>query len=213
MHGSRSAARDGAGRSAVRAAAAALVLALLVALAAAPPADARKKRGCKKRGCRGSLVHRAKVSGLPAGWASAGVLPGPRPVGPVTPGAPSAPTTPTPPPGVPDDPPPPPPPPPPPSSARFLQVTADDTDLEDMHLYLSRGTVLAGEVTIEFNNRFAQDPHNLRLRRGGASFGFATVEKGEAAEDTFTLTAGTYTVFCSLAGHEVAGMKTQLAVE
>ena len=82
-----------------------------------------------------------------------------------------------------------------------------------MHLYLSRGTVLAGEVTIEFNNRFAQDPHNLRLRRGGASFGFPTVDKGEAAEDSFPLTAGGYTLFCSLAGHEAAGMRATLAVE
>ena len=98
------------------------------------------------------------------------------------------------------------------SSPWFLQVSADDTDLDDMHLYLSRGTVRAGEVTIEFNNRAAQDPHNLRLRRGGASFGFDVVEKGEAAEKAFTLTTGTYTLFCSLAGHEAAGMKAQLVV-
>ena len=186
----------------------ALLLAGAVALAAAPAADAKKPRGCKKRACRGAVAKASAVRGLPAGWVTRGVFPR-RPGAPSSPGSP-VPGTPTAP--GPDAPPPPPPPPIPGSSPWFLQVSSDDTDLEDMHLYLSRGTVRAGEVTIEFNNRAAQDPHNLRLRRGGASFGFGAVEKGEADEKAFTLTTGTYTLFCSLAGHEAAGMKAQLVV-
>lgn len=186
----------------------ALLLAGAVALAAAPAADAKKPRGCKKRACRGVVAKRSAVR-MPAGWVTRGVFPR-RPGTPSSPGSPSLPGTPSAP--GPEAPPPPPPPPIPGSSPWFLQVSSDDTDLEDMHLYLSRGTVRAGEVTIEFNNRAAQDPHNLRLRRGGASFGFGTVEKGEADEKAFTLTTGTYTLFCSLAGHEAAGMKAQLVV-
>jgi hypothetical protein len=187
----------------------ALLLAGVVALAAAPAADAKKSRGCKKRACRGVVAKTPAVRGMPAGWGTRGVFPR-RPGAPSSPGSPSVPGTPTAP--APDAPPPPPPPPIPGSSPWFLQVSSDDTDLEDMHLYLSRGTVRTGEVTIEFNNRAAQDPHNLRLRRGGTSFGFETVDKGEADEKAFTLTTGTYTLFCSLAGHEAAGMKAQLVV-
>ena len=187
----------------------ALLLAGVVALAAAPAADAQKPRGCKKRACRGMVAKASADRGLPAGWATRGVYPRRR-AAPSSPGSPTSPGTPTT-PGS-DPPPPPPPPPIPGSSPWFLQVSSDDTDLEDMHLYLSRGTVRAGEVTIEFNNRAAQDPHNLRLRRGGTVFGFGTVEKGEADEKAFSLTTGTYTLFCSLAGHEAAGMKAQLVV-
>ncbi|MET0685050.1 MAG: plastocyanin/azurin family copper-binding protein [Solirubrobacteraceae bacterium] len=187
----------------------ALLLAGVVALAAAPAADAKKPRGCKKRACRGMVAKASAARGLPTGWATRGVYPRRRGT-PTSPGSPTAPGTPTTPGSEP--PPPPPPPPIPGSSPWFLQVSSDDTDLEDMHLYLSRGTVRAGEVTVEFNNRAAQDPHNLRLRRGGAVFGFGTVEKGEADEKAFALTVGTYTLFCSLAGHEAAGMKAQLVV-
>jgi hypothetical protein len=190
----------------------ALALAALVALAAAPSADAKKRRGCRKRACRGQVATASLKRGMPAAWLVRSAVP--RPGTPSSPSSPSAPVAPPapPPPGTPAPPAPPPLPPVPGSSPWFLQVSTDDTDLDDMHLYLSRGTVGAGEVTIEFNNRAAQDPHNLRLRRGGASFGFDLVEKGEAAEKAFTLSAGTYTVFCSLAGHEAAGMKAQLLV-
>jgi plastocyanin len=189
----------------------ALALAALLALAAAPAADAKQRRGCKKRACRGLVAKSSVARGLPAAWLARSAIP--RRPGSPAPAPPSAPGTPAPAaPGTPLAPPPPPPPALPGSSPWFLQVSANDTDLDDMHLYLSRGTVRAGEVTIEFNNRAAQDPHNLRLRRGGASFGFDVVEKGEAAEQAFTLAAGTYTLFCSLAGHEAAGMKAQLVV-
>ena len=190
----------------------ALALAALLAIALAPAADAKKRRGCKKRACRGLVAKSSVARGLPAAWLVRSAIPrrpgSPAPGSPSTPGKPSIPAG----PGTPEAPPPPPPPPVPGSSPWFLQVSADDTDLDDMHLYLSRGTVRAGEVTIEFNNRAAQDPHNLRLRRGGASFGFDVVDKGEAAEKAFMLDAGTYTLFCSLAGHEAAGMKAQLVV-
>ena len=191
----------------------ALALAALLALAAAPAADAKKRRGCKKRACRGLVAKSSVARGLPAAWLVRSAIPrrpGRRPAGvavgararrrPRRAGGAGRARRPPPPPPVPG------------SSPWFLQVSADDTDLDDMHLYLSRGTVRAGEVTIEFNNRAAQDPHNLRLRRGGASFGFDVVDKGEAAEKAFTLAAGTYTLFCSLAGHEAAGMKAQLVV-
>ena len=45
----------------------ALALAALLALAAAPAADAKKRRGCKKRACRGLVAKSSVARGLPAG--------------------------------------------------------------------------------------------------------------------------------------------------
>jgi hypothetical protein len=108
--------------------------------------------------------------------------------------------------------PPPPPPPPPPDDPRYLQVVARDSDPVRWELQLSRGTLLSGAVEVEFNNRFAEDPHDLWLARGSKTYAFSTVQSGEAANRQLALTAGTWKLWCDIEGHEEQGMVAYVTV-
>jgi plastocyanin len=103
-----------------------------------------------------------------------------------------------------------PPPPAPPSPAR-VQVIA-----REFSFTLSRPTVPAGEVIIEFLNR-GQDAHNLNLapasEESEATGTFASTEPEQHRDQTLIMRAGTYTLFCSLPGHRAAGMHTTLVVD
>jgi uncharacterized cupredoxin-like copper-binding protein len=93
---------------------------------------------------------------------------------------------------------------------RYLQVVARDSGT--WRLEKSRGTLLSGLVEVEFNNRFAEDPHDLRIARGGTTYAFDELDKGEAATEHFTLTAGTWRLWCGLPGHADLGMDTDVTV-
>lgn len=71
-------------------------------------------------------------------------------------------------------------------------------------------TAPAGEITIEFTND-ASVPHNVTLEdvEGGAT---ETVT-GDSTSVTVNLEPGTYTYFCSVAGHREGGMEGTLTVE
>ena len=79
---------------------------------------------------------------------------------------------------------------------------------------LSRPTVGAGEVIIELDNR-GEDPHNLNLAKTGSTDMPLTIsEVGPLvrATERFTLTPGTYRLWCSLPLHEEWGMAADLTV-
>jgi plastocyanin len=102
-------------------------------------------------------------------------------------------------------------PPPAPSEplARRLQVTA-----HEFSLTLSRPVVGAGQVTVELVNQ-GEDPHNLLLRREGATAPTHVVPEVASLETDsrrFDLATGTYRLWCDLEGHEAAGMKARLIV-
>ena len=81
---------------------------------------------------------------------------------------------------------------------------------------LSKGTVSAGDVRVEFNLVRAEDPHNLLLVRSDGSgplHEFGEEPSGAVVARTLPLTRGRWTLFCSLAGHEAAGMRATLTVE
>jgi plastocyanin len=92
-------------------------------------------------------------------------------------------------------------------------VTAEDT--EAFRFILSRPSVPAGEVIIEFVNH-GQDEHNLHAAEStsGAEVG-ALPNTQPNAHPTLKvdLRPGSYTLFCSLPGHEAKGMKATLTVE
>ena len=68
-----------------------------------------------------------------------------------------------------------------------------------------------GKVRIVFTNK-AMIPHNLKVERGAKKLGGTrTITKGVASA-TLTLKKGTYTFYCSVPGHEAAGMKGKLTV-
>jgi hypothetical protein len=100
---------------------------------------------------------------------------------------------------------------PPPDDPRYLQVVARDSG-EEWELQLSRGTLLSGTVEVEFNNRFAEDPHDLWIRRGGTTYAFDEVASGQAASRQVALVAGTWKLWCNIPGHEQQGMVAHVTV-
>ncbi|HSZ69695.1 MAG TPA: plastocyanin/azurin family copper-binding protein [Solirubrobacteraceae bacterium] len=79
---------------------------------------------------------------------------------------------------------------------------------------LSRTEVPAGKVIVEFVDG-GEDPHNLHLEepsQAGEAGAFPTSLPGFHGDLTLNLHPGTYTLFCSLPGHEAKGMKATLTV-
>jgi|HubBroStandDraft_2_1064218.scaffolds.fasta_scaffold342607_1 plastocyanin len=101
-----------------------------------------------------------------------------------------------------------------PTGPAHVQVTAEDTS--GYHFILSRTSVPAGPVVLEFVNH-GQDEHNLHAvepAEGAEAGGLKENVKPDAHTDlTLNLHAGSYTLFCSLPGHEAKGMKATLVVE
>lgn len=79
---------------------------------------------------------------------------------------------------------------------------------------LSRPELQAGEVVIELNNQ-GEDPHNLNLQladESGPELSLATIGPGGQSKGKFDVPAGEYRLWCSLDGHEAAGMSATLVV-
>jgi plastocyanin len=94
-----------------------------------------------------------------------------------------------------------------------VQVTAEDA--EAFRFILSRPSVPAGEVIIEFVNH-GQDEHNLHAAEapGGGEVGsLPNAQPNSHPTLKVDLRPGSYTLFCSLPGHEAKGMKATLTVE
>ncbi len=94
-----------------------------------------------------------------------------------------------------------------------VQVTAEDT--EGFRFVLSRTSVPAGKVIIEFVNH-GQDEHNLHAVEpadGSEAGSLANTAPGAHPDLTLELRPGSYTLFCSLPGHEAKGMKATLVVQ
>ena len=95
----------------------------------------------------------------------------------------------------------------PPSNPRALQVISGE-----FFLTLSKAEVLAGNVRVEFNNAYAEDPHDLHLIRGQQSYSFGELESGEVEAKTLNLEAGTWQLLCALPEHAQRGMTANLKV-
>jgi plastocyanin len=97
----------------------------------------------------------------------------------------------------------------PPPSVPEVQVTA-----VEYHFTLSRTTVPAGKVILEFVNN-GQDEHNLNAlpSSGPLAATFSNAASKSVSHQVVELRPGAYTLFCSLAGHEQKGMKATLVVE
>ncbi len=70
-------------------------------------------------------------------------------------------------------------------------------------------TAKAGKVTLESKND-ASVPHNIALKGGPAG---AVVQGGGVSKVSTSLKAGSYEFYCSVPGHEQAGMKGTLNVK
>jgi plastocyanin len=79
---------------------------------------------------------------------------------------------------------------------------------------LSRPEVGAGEVIVELNNQ-GEDPHNLVLEHEGsedAELEIPSTPSLAQASAAFSLSSGTYRLYCSLYKHEAKGMEVTLVV-
>jgi plastocyanin len=78
---------------------------------------------------------------------------------------------------------------------------------------LSRPEVPAGPVIVEFLNR-GEDTHNLHLAEasGTEAGAFPNTQPGVHEDLQIDMRPGSYTLFCSLPGHEAKGMKATLVV-
>ncbi len=70
-------------------------------------------------------------------------------------------------------------------------------------------TAKSGKVTVESKND-ASVPHNIALKGGPAG---PVVQGGKISKITTNLKAGSYEFYCSVPGHEQAGMKGTLTVK
>ncbi len=71
----------------------------------------------------------------------------------------------------------------------------------------------AGENTFTFTNA-APVPHDFAIEKGEDELGVTPQISGGASEDlTVTLAPGEYTYYCTVPGHEAAGMKGTLTVK
>ncbi len=148
-----------------------------------------KRKHCKnrRRATKPRAPGAAAPGGPPAPAAPAPAPPAPTPA-PTDPGGPT----------LPDD---------PADNPRALQVTSGEYFLK-----LSKHEVLAGDVRVEFNNKFAEDPHDLKLSHGADVYSFDELPAGQIQARTFHLGSGSWTLFCALPEHAERGMKATLTV-
>lgn len=104
-------------------------------------------------------------------------------------------------------PPPPPPPPPPSTGTTTLQLTAVG------ELRFDKGTLQApaGTVTIQMKNTTPLE-HSIAIKGSGVDARGKVVQPGGTSTVTANLAAGTYTFYCTVGGHEGAGMRGTLTV-
>jgi plastocyanin len=97
-----------------------------------------------------------------------------------------------------------------PRSVPHVQVSAVEYSFT-----LSRTSVPAGKVILQFVND-GQDEHNLHITEGeeGPLVGsFADTPSKGVGQLQLEMRSGSYTLLCSLHGHEAKGMKATLTVE
>ncbi|WP_027007042.1 plastocyanin/azurin family copper-binding protein [Conexibacter woesei] len=103
---------------------------------------------------------------------------------------------------------------PPTSDPAPAPLTRLQTTAREWSLTLSRPTIAAGALSLQLVNA-GEDAHDLHVRpaAGGADLLSATTTaSGATTTISGSLLAGTYTLYCSLPGHEAAGMHATLTV-
>jgi uncharacterized cupredoxin-like copper-binding protein len=95
------------------------------------------------------------------------------------------------------------------TSATTLKLTSDPHGALKFNKKVLRAK--AGKVTIVMRN-LAPLLHNIALKGKGVNVKGKIVAKGKSSVVTATLKKGRYTFYCSVPGHEAAGMKGTLIV-
>jgi uncharacterized cupredoxin-like copper-binding protein len=101
------------------------------------------------------------------------------------------------------------------STRQHRPVAALGVREHEFRIGLSRITLRAGKVIVELDNE-GQDVHDLRVAPVGSQqpvLAFGELRSGGRATKTVALRPGTYRLWCSLPGHEAAGMHALLRVK
>ena len=91
-----------------------------------------------------------------------------------------------------------------------LQIDADPNG--QLKFLASSASATAGQITINMKNA-SSVPHDIAIRGNGVSQVGKVVQNGGTSTVTENLKPGTYTFYCSVDGHEAAGMKGTLTVK
>jgi plastocyanin len=91
-----------------------------------------------------------------------------------------------------------------------LEIDADPNG--QLKFLASKASATAGQVTLRMKNMSAV-PHDIAIRGSGANQVGKVVSNGGVSTVSVSLQAGTYTFYCSVDGHEAAGMKGTITVK
>jgi mono/diheme cytochrome c family protein len=91
-----------------------------------------------------------------------------------------------------------------------LQIDADPNG--QLKFLASSASAPSGQLTIHMKNA-SSVPHDIAIRGNGVSQVGQVVSNGGTSTVTENLKPGTYTFYCSVDGHEAAGMKGTLTVK
>jgi plastocyanin len=91
-----------------------------------------------------------------------------------------------------------------------LQIDADPNG--QLKFLASSASAKSGSVTLNMLNK-SSVPHDIAVRGAGVAKVGAVVQNGGTSTITVDLKPGTYTFYCSVDGHEAAGMKGTLTVK
>jgi type IV secretory pathway VirB10-like protein len=84
-------------------------------------------------------------------------------------------------------------------------------DLSEWIVRPTYRTLATGRVVFSTAN-LGEDDHNLSVRSGGTEYGKVDVAPGDTGSLVLQLAPGTYTLYCSLQGHEELGMRADISV-
>ncbi len=91
-----------------------------------------------------------------------------------------------------------------------LQIDADPNGL--LKFLAPSASAKAGSVTLRMKNA-SSVPHDIAVKGAGVAEVGPVVSNGGTSKVTVNLKPGTYTFYCSVDGHEAAGMKGTLTVK
>jgi plastocyanin len=91
-----------------------------------------------------------------------------------------------------------------------LEIDADPTG--QLKFLASSASAKSGKVTLRMKNA-SSVPHDIAIRGAAANQVGAIVSGGGVSTVSATLAPGTYTFYCSVDGHEAAGMKGTITVK
>jgi plastocyanin len=91
-----------------------------------------------------------------------------------------------------------------------LEIDADPTG--QLKFLASSASATPGKVTLRMKNA-SSTPHDIGIKGGGLNQVGAVVTSGGVSTVSASLKPGTYAFYCSVDGHEAAGMKGTLTVK